>query len=272
MAELRIDYEGAWHHVMNRGAKRETVFHTARDARVFLDLVGEWAEPTGTEIHAYCLMGNHYHVLVRSTGGQLSPFMQRVGAGYTRHLNQCRGTDGAVFRGRFRSKVVDTDTYLSVVHRYIHRNPLARTTVDRLDRYRWSSYPGYVGTAAAPDWLRTDVLLDRFGRDPERLRRHTEGPRPVSRPDLLAELVRVVVDEESARLRQQTVRLERVMATALLDHLDPDVAAALALHLGFATDPAGRENLSRARRRARQKVTGDDVLRDVLARIVAAVA
>ena len=266
MAPRRIDYPGAWHHVMNRGARHGTVFHVAADGERFLDLVGQWSAETGIEVHAYCLMDNHYHLLVRSATGELSWFMQRVGAGYTQYLNHRLGQDGAVFRGRFRSRLVDTDAYLAVLNGYIHRNPTARHPPPPLDEYRWSSYGAYVGTAPAPDWLNTGVLLERCANDVEAFRSLVERPPRTEAPDLVLELIAIVLDEHSARLRQHTVRLERVMATALLDHLPSDVAQHLRKHLGYGDDATGTATLRRARARARERVASDPVLREILLR------
>lgn len=269
MAARRTDYEGAWHHVMNRGARRQTVFHLAVDAQRFLELVGQWSDATDTEVHAYCLLDNHYHLLVRSTSGQLSRFMQRVGAGYTGHLNRRLGRDGAVFRGRFRSQHVASDQYLSVLSRYIHRNPTAKLPDLALDQYRWSSYGAYVGTLPAPPWLRTAVLLARHGDDRSAFRAHVERPSRVDDPEHLADLVSAVLDEHSGQLRGQAGRLERVMTVALLDHLAADVRNAVVRQLGFGGDAAHAE-LRRATQRARRRVADDPVLQAVLARTLSA--
>ena len=271
MAPRRIDYPGAWHHVMNRGARHGTVFHVAADGERFLDLVGQWSTETGVEVHAYCLMDNHYHLLVKSATGELSWFMQRVGAGYTKYLNHRLGHDGAVFRGRFRSKLVDTDAYMSVLTGYIHRNPTARQPPPALDEYRWSSYGAYVGTMPAPDWLRTGVLLERSANDVDTFRSLVERPPRIDEPDLVLELIAIVLDEQSARLRQHTVRLERVMATALLDHLPPGVAQGLRTHLGYGDDATGAATLRRARARARERVADEPLLHEILHRTLAVI-
>ncbi len=99
----RIDYPGAWHHVMHRGARREAIYDDERDCILFLDLVGQTVNRFGLEVHAYALMPNHYHLLVRSVKGNLSRCMQHLNGSYARGFNSRRTCDGPVFRGRFRS-------------------------------------------------------------------------------------------------------------------------------------------------------------------------
>jgi len=249
---------------MNRGTRHGTVFHVAADGERFLDLVGQWSAETGVEVHAYCLMDNHYHLLVRSATGELSWFMQRVGAGYTKYLNRRLHQDGAVFRGRFRSKLVDTDAYLTVLNGYIHRNPTGRQPPPALDEYRWSSYGAYVGVMPAPDWLHTGILLERSASDVEAFRSLVEGPPRIDEPELVLELIAVVLDEHSARLRQHTVRLERLLATALIERLPCGVAQRLRTHLGYGS--TGAAPLGRARTSARERVAADPVLQEILDR------
>jgi len=170
----RIDVDGAWHHVMNRGAGRRTVFHTAADGRRFLELVGEGCERTGIRVGAYCLMGNHFHLLVGCPDGGLSDFMHRLGSMYTRYINDRLDSDGPIFRSRFHSLLVDDDDYLTNAARYIHRNPLDVRPPVALDQYRWSSYRCYVTNADRPPWLSTSEVLAGH-RGPGDYRRFVEG-------------------------------------------------------------------------------------------------
>jgi REP element-mobilizing transposase RayT len=154
----RLDVAGAWHHVMNRGAGGQAVFRTQHDGRLFESLLGEASGRSTVEVHAYCLMPNHFHVLLHCPDGGLSSFMQSLVGRFTRAINQRSGSDGAIFRGRFHS--VTTDDLVST-HRmadYIHRNPLDLPGADRAETYRWSSLRGYLDPALCPPWLHTDVL------------------------------------------------------------------------------------------------------------------
>jgi len=101
----RVDYPGAWHHVMNRGARRAPIFAEESDCGELLRAVGETVARFGVEVHAYALMPNHYHLLVRSMVGNLSRAMRHLNGVYTQRINSAHGWDGPVFRGRFHSKV-----------------------------------------------------------------------------------------------------------------------------------------------------------------------
>ena len=253
MTRLRIDYEGAWHHVMNRGARRSPIFTTAADARAFLGQIGAQNERTGIEVHAYCLMTNHFHLLVRSPDRQLSEFMQFVLSRYTRIFNHRRGYDGPLFRGRFRSKVVGTDPYLSAVSRYIARNPLDVRPPVPLDRYQWSSYGAYLGRTAPPDWLTTDVLRELHGSSADSFRSHVEGPPIVLAPGELCDLLSMALAERHPDPTVDTMRLDRILATAMAERLPPQRTVELLDELRYATPSARRSG----RHRARQLLAAD---------------
>ena len=109
---LRIEYPGAWYHVMNRGAGRKKIFNATPHYELFLTLLEEVSERFGAEIHAYCLMGNHYHLLLHTPEGNLQRSMRHLNGVYTQRYNRMRGTDGPLFRGRYKAIVVDADHYL----------------------------------------------------------------------------------------------------------------------------------------------------------------
>jgi REP element-mobilizing transposase RayT len=131
---------------MNRGADRERIFFTKSDGRAFERLLAEGGESDGVEVHAYCLMPNHYHLLLHCPNGGLSRYMHRVGSQYSRRIKSRLGGDGPLFRSRFRSILVDTPHYLAQVGRYIHRNPIELSPEVDILSYRWSSLRHYAGT------------------------------------------------------------------------------------------------------------------------------
>jgi len=158
----RIQYADAWHHATNRGVDHCTTFVTDQDRRAFLYLLSEFSSRFGVETHAYCLMGNHYHLLLRTLQANLSVAMQRLDGLYTQGFNRRHGRDGPLFRGRFASQLIESEVYLARAARYVHRNPLKPALVTDLDRYRWSSYPAYVGRVPVPGWLCTGPVLESF--------------------------------------------------------------------------------------------------------------
>ena len=158
---LRIEYEGAWYHVMNRGRARQTIFPGRASYEAFLATLAEAAHRFRLGIHAYCLMPNHYHLLVQTPLGNLSRAMRHVDGLYTQRYNRLEETDGPLFRGRYKAILVDADAYLLSVSRYIHRNPVEAEPplVADLADWPWSSYPAYLGRASAPAWLETGTVL-----------------------------------------------------------------------------------------------------------------
>jgi REP element-mobilizing transposase RayT len=157
--EARRDIEGGWHHVMNRGADRERIFFTKGDGEAFERLLAEGCERSSVEVHAYCLMPNHFHLLLHCPDGGLSKFMQRIATQYSRRINARVGGDGPLFRSRFRSILIDSPEYVGHVGRYIHLNPMELSPPVAIERYRWSSLRYYAGEAAPPPWLHTSTLL-----------------------------------------------------------------------------------------------------------------
>ena len=134
----RQDIQGGWHHVMNRGADRERIFFTRNDGLAFEHLLAEGSERWGVEVHAYCLMPNHFHLLLHCPNGGLSKYMQRIATQYSTRINARVGGDGPMFRSRFRSILLDSPTYIAQAGRYIHRNPLELSPPVDPTSYRWS--------------------------------------------------------------------------------------------------------------------------------------
>ncbi|HSH10737.1 MAG TPA: transposase [Ilumatobacter sp.] len=148
---------------MNRGVNRQTVFFGDDDRVEFGRRLADIHGRFGVETLAYCLLDNHYHVLLRTPDGALSEAMHRLGSLYTRHTNDRVGRDGPLFRGRFHSLHVTTDAYLLMATRYIHRNALEVHNVRSIADYRWSSYRAYTAQRMTPSFMRTDIVLDNFG-------------------------------------------------------------------------------------------------------------
>lgn len=161
---LRIEYEGAWYHVMNRGAQHRTIFENDDHRQYFLTLLAEVSERFDADIHAYCLMGNHYHLMVRTPAGNLQRIMRQLNGVYTQYFNRSMSLDGSLFRGRYKAILVDAESYWLELSRYIHCNPIEARLVEHLEDYPWSSYLAYIGKANKPDWLSTGYILSSISQ------------------------------------------------------------------------------------------------------------
>ncbi len=150
---------------MNRGIDHADVFFADSDRVEFGQRLGDVFDRFGIRTHAYCLMDNHFHLLWHCPEGGLSDAMQRLGSLYTRHVNDRLGRDGALFRGRFHSRLITEDAHLVATVRYIHRNALDLDGVARVRDYRWSSHRAYLGLRIPPPWLCTDHVFDGWTAD-----------------------------------------------------------------------------------------------------------
>ena len=156
---LRIEYPGAWYHVMNRGRRSEFIFLDKHDYSMFIDLLIELSEMWNANVAAYCLMTNHYHILVQTPDANISRCMRHLNSVYTQRYNSRHGFNGPLFRGRYKSILVCEDSYLLQLVRYIHKNPVKAGIVKNIPDYEWSSYKGYLSYAKKWEWLHKDYIL-----------------------------------------------------------------------------------------------------------------
>src|SRR3989338_5916662 len=161
---LRLQYPGAWDHVMNRGWRRQEIFRNKRDYTTFLDLLGQCAQLFELEVHAYSLMSNHYHLLVRTPRGNLSRAMRHLNGVYTQKFNRCYRLDGALFRGRYKAILVYDDSYVMELVRYIHSNPWRAGLEKKRGTHSWTSHRGYMKKGESPTWLNRRFVLSYFGQ------------------------------------------------------------------------------------------------------------
>jgi putative transposase len=150
---LRIEYPGAAYHVTARGDRREPIAKDDADRTQFLDILGHALQRFDAQAWAYCLMGNHYHLVLHTQEANLSRLMRQINGVYTQSFNRRHGLTGHLFQGRFKAILVDRDSYLLEVCRYVDLNPVRARLVKRPDAYAWSSYRALVGLAPAPVWL-----------------------------------------------------------------------------------------------------------------------
>lgn len=163
---IRIEYAGALYHVTSRGDRREDIYVSDDDRIDWLGVLGQTCQRFNWVIHAYCQMSNHYHLLVETIDGNLSKGMRQLNGVYTQHFNRRHSQVGHLFQGRYKAILVQRDSYLLELSRYIVLNPLRVKTkmVKNLDQWPWSSYPAIMGLAPTAEWLDTDWLLNQFGR------------------------------------------------------------------------------------------------------------
>lgn len=159
----RVDYPGARHHIMNRFLRRESRFNSDEVCSMFTACLADVPERLGARIHGYAIMPNHYHLMVEVPRGNISRVMQQVGLTFTRRYHHAAGLDGPLFRGRFLSKVVDSDAYWQHLLAYLHLNPVRANLARRPEDCVWTSHAAYAGMAERPEWLTTSDLLGAFG-------------------------------------------------------------------------------------------------------------
>ena len=158
----RLHVPGGFYHVILRGNHREPLFGTDRDRAYLNALVGDVVARFGLRILAYCWMTNHLHLAVRVGVTPLDQPMQRLAMRYSRHIHRDAGQVGHLFERRYRAILVDADSYLKSLVRYIHLNPVVAGMVPEPMAYRWSSHRDYLGQRTVP-WLDTDFVLGMFG-------------------------------------------------------------------------------------------------------------
>ena len=200
--KLRVQYPGAIYHVMNRGDHREAIFRSPKDRQLFLETLGQACEKTDWQVHAFCLMGNHFHLVVETPRANLVPGMKWLLGTYTQRFNRRHKLRGHLFAGRYKGLPVDGSGtgYLKSVCDDVHLNPARANLLSpkqALWEFRWSSYPLYLKERRErPAWLRVDRLLGEHGIPKDsvagraQLERRMEGRRSSEEGEEFAPLLR----------------------------------------------------------------------------------
>jgi REP-associated tyrosine transposase len=160
---LRIIFSGAFYHITARGNERKAVFKSKRDREKFLEYLESASERYNAVIHAFCMMDNHYHLLLETPSGNLSQIMRHINGAYTTYFNVKRKRSGHLFQGRYKAILVEMDEYAKELSRYIHLNPVRAELVEAPEDYLWSSYNFYIGKKKSPEWLHREFILGYFG-------------------------------------------------------------------------------------------------------------
>jgi len=161
---LRIEYQGALYHVTSRGDRKEAIYEDDEDREKFLTILSQVIDTHNWVCHAYCLMNNHYHLVIETPDGNLSKGMRQLNGVYTQASNRRHDRVGHLFQGRYKSILVDADTYLLELTRYVVLNPVRAEMVKQPGHWRWSSYSAMTGETQSPSWLATHGLLAQFSR------------------------------------------------------------------------------------------------------------
>lgn len=159
---LRIELAGGLYHVTSRGDRREAIYRENQDRTDWLDLLAHVCTRFNWQCYAYCQMIDHYHFLIETPEANLSKGMRQLNGVYTQHFNRQHQSIGHLFQGRFKAILVEKETYLLNLARYIILNPVRAKLVDSVTDWQWSSYAATAGKIAAPNWLNTQALLQHF--------------------------------------------------------------------------------------------------------------
>ena len=162
--QLRIEFPGAVYHITSRGNARGNIFEQIADKRLFISILTQVIERNNWLCHAYCLMDNHYHLLIETIDANLSVGMRQLNGVYTQSFNRIHKRVGHLFQGRYKSIHVEQETYLLELCRYIVLNPIRAGMVKSADQYTWSSYKATAGMVEQPPFLTAAWILRHFGK------------------------------------------------------------------------------------------------------------
>lgn len=210
---LRLEFPGALYHVTSRGNRRESIYQDDKDRQEFLALLGKVCERNNWCIHAYCLMTNHYHLVIETPEANLSKGMRQLNGVYTQRHNHRHNRVGHVFQGRYNAILVQKQSYLMELARYVVLNPVRANLVMNAFQWFWSSYRSTAGKTSSPEWLKSDWLLGQFNNN---------------RTKAQQRYIQFVADGQAESsiwldLRQQIYLGDEQFAAAMQDQLDTGV-------------------------------------------------
>lgn len=162
---LRIVFPGALYHVTSRGNNRARVFRIEDDYEEFLGVTEKVVGRYGWLCHAYCVLGNHYHLVIETPQPNLTQGMRQLNGVFAQRYNRRRGRIGHVFQARYHATLVEQESHLLSAIRYVARNPVRARLCKRPEDWKWSSHPAYLGMQPAARFLTRDWVLSQFGKD-----------------------------------------------------------------------------------------------------------
>lgn len=249
---LRLEIPGGLYHVTSRGDRREDIYHDDTDRLAWLSVLGQTCERYNWRIHAWCQMSNHYHLIIETVEGNLSAGMRHVNGVYTQAVNRRHDRSGHVYQGRYKSILVERDSYLLELSRYVVLNPVRAAMVKNARQWKWSSYHAMIGTEPRPEWLETDWLLGQFGSQRTRqIERYVEfvqegvrGPRVWQQlkgqvflgNDLFVETMRKRLESNAKFATKEIPRIQRrALAQSLAYYHEEFVDAKQGMAAAYAT-------------------------------------
>jgi putative transposase len=167
---LRLQFAGALYHVTSRGDGRDDIYFCEADRSAWLAVLEQVCQRFNWRVHAWCQMTNHYHLLLETPEGNLSDGMRQLNGVYTQHVNRVHRRVGHVFQGRYKAILVERDSHLVELARYVVLNPVRAGMVSEAADWPWSSHGAMLGSTPVPPWLEADALLGLFGRTRPRAR------------------------------------------------------------------------------------------------------
>ena len=223
--QMRIEYPGAMYHVTSRGNCKSDIFLNDSDRYRFLDELSKTILKFGIVCYAYCLMSNHYHLLIETPDGNLSSSIHRLNSAFAGYMNWKHNRVGHLFQGRFRAILVQKETYFLELCRYIVLNPVRAGMVEVPSSYRWSSYTKTTSQDGESNkFIRTDQILSHFGMDREKARREyirfvmegigTRSPLAGARADLVlgdAEFIRMLKEKVTGQVDYREIPRDQRM-------------------------------------------------------------
>lgn len=258
---LRIEYAGALYHITSRGNERKKIFLEDGDRKKFLGILEDYYDRYEILIRSYVLMNNHYHLILETPKGSLLKVMHGLNGGYTGYFNRKYGRSGHLFQGRDKGIIIDKDTYLIPLSRYVHLNPVKAKIVEGPEEYRWSSYPGYIGKGKENGWVEYSWILSQFGRGRLRAKRRYRGyteealKKKIENPLKCLHSQVILGGEEFIKgikgmltgkgLSQEIIERKRLIEYPLLDEVVRRVAKAFKIDEGVIRAKGGRANTAR---------------------------
>ena len=218
----RIEFEGAFYHVVTRGNQRQKIFKDKSDFLKYLEILTSYKNRYNYFLYAYVLMSNHIHLLVETQKNPLSKILQGINQSYTVYFNRKYKTVGHLFQGRYKAIICDKEEYLLSLIKYIHLNPLRAKVVKTLEEYQWSSHNGYIKKSATDKLIDTDQVLRMFSEDKAKARKlyriYMGEPLEIKKDDVYCtvdqrvlggeEFVEKVIEKSNGELRQEKRRKE----------------------------------------------------------------